>query len=376
MTLSQFLNNKTLYYDKIEYDTIKKSWEILAGNIQKPYIIHIVGTNGKGTTGRFLAYYLSQMGKQTLHYSSPHILRFNERIWINTDDASDDTLENAHQKLQTLLPPELTAKLTYFEYTTLMALYLSSGFDYLVFEAGLGGEFDATSVAPRELSLITTIDLDHQAFLGNCVEDIAATKLRSCHNDLIIGHQVHNAVYEVANTLFEKEKILHYDHTLEIPTFLDYPEYLQNNLRLSCKALEYLGFAVDFEKFKNVPIKGRFEKIAPNVTIDVGHNPLAAKQIKKTLGNKKIHLIYGSYKDKEYQKVLEILKENILCLYAVEISDEARIENVDTIIRCANHLGINTCKFEHIEPTNEYLVFGSFKVVEHFIRYYNPFNAQ
>lgn len=367
MNLSQFLEHKSLYYDKIDYDTIKRGWSELESFVKLPFVIHIVGTNGKGTTGRFLAHYLTKIGKNTVHYSSPHITHFNERIWINGKDSTDEQLELAHKNLQTILSSELLAKLTYFEYTTLLSILIASRFDYLVFEAGLGGEFDATSVVSRELSLITTIDIDHQAFLGDTVEAIAATKLRCCKNDLILGYQIHNEVYEIAKQLFDEKKILRFDENLQIPHFLDYPEYLKNNLRLSCAALKYLGFDIDFENFKNTPIKGRFEKIASNITIDVGHNPLAAMQIKKALDETKINLIYGSYKDKDYRKVLEILKDNIEEVLAIEITDDSRIEKFEVIIECANSLGIKASKFEKIEENKQYLVFGSFKVVEKFI---------
>lgn len=163
-SLEEVLNHKTMYYDKIDFSIVKKSWDILSSQITLPFVIHIVGTNGKGSTGRFLAYYLNKKSFKTLHYSSPHILKFNERIWINAEDSSDEQLNFAHKKLQELLPLELLKLLTYFEYTTLLAIVLSDNLDYLVLEAGLGGEFDATNVVPNNLSLITTIDLDHQSF--------------------------------------------------------------------------------------------------------------------------------------------------------------------------------------------------------------------
>lgn len=193
-TLEKFLEHKTLYYDKIDFSIVKNSWEILKNHIKLPFVIHIVGTNGKGSTGRFLAHYLYKKEYKVLHYSSPHISKFNERIWINGSDVSDNNLEEAHKKIQNILPLELLQKLTYFEYTTLIALFLSSNFDYIVLEAGLGGEFDATNVVENNLSLITTIDLDHQSFLGNSVEEIARTKMRACNNHMIVGYQIHNKV--------------------------------------------------------------------------------------------------------------------------------------------------------------------------------------
>ncbi len=178
-SLKQVLKHKTMYYEKIDFSIIKKSYDIISKYIELPYIIHIVGTNGKGSTGRFLAHYLWKKSFKTLHYSSPHILKFNERIWINGKDSLDFELNFASKKLQKYLPLNLLEKLTYFEYTTLLAFVLADNLDYLVLEAGLGGEFDATNVAKNNLSLITTIDLDHQSFLGNTIEEIAKTKMRS-----------------------------------------------------------------------------------------------------------------------------------------------------------------------------------------------------
>ena len=370
MNLEDFLEHKTLYYDKIELNAMQLAWKKLSSIVNLGCVVHIIGTNGKGTTGRFLAHYLSKIGKKILHYSSPHISKFNERIWINGDDVSNEILENSHQKLQTILDSALLEKLTYFEYTTLLAILLSDNSDFLIFEAGLGGEFDATSVVPRTLSLITTIDFDHQAFLGNTIDEIAGTKLRSCQKDLIVGHQIHQKVYDIANNLFESKRILYFDKNLEIPNFLNLPNYLQNNLRLSCAALDYFGFEINFELFLDTKIKGRFQKISPNIIIDVGHNPLAATEITKTLGEQKINIIYGSYKDKDYKKVLEILKPNILQLEAIEI-DDLRIENFEKIIEVAKGLEIVAKKFDKISSSSQYLVFGSFKVVEHFLTYFD-----
>ena len=79
----------------------------LSKKIKLPFVIHIVGTNGKGSTGRFLAHYLYKKDFKVLHYSSPHIMKFNERIWINGSDVSDENLEDAHNFLQDLFEIEL-----------------------------------------------------------------------------------------------------------------------------------------------------------------------------------------------------------------------------------------------------------------------------
>ena len=196
INLEEFLKYKTLYYDKIDFSFVKSSWDKLSTKIKLPFVIHIVGTNGKGSTGRFLAHYLHKKDFKVLHYSSPHIKKFNERIWLNGFDVDDETLQKAHKFLQNIYDEELLEKLTYFEYTTLLSFFISKDCDYLVIEAGLGGEFDATNVVKNDLSLITTIGLDHISFLGDTIEKIARTKMRSVDKKMIIGYQEFNEVYQ------------------------------------------------------------------------------------------------------------------------------------------------------------------------------------
>lgn len=372
--LEEFLKYKTLYYDKIDFSFVKSSWEKLSKEIKLPFVIHIVGTNGKGSTGRFLAHYLHKKEFKVLHYSSPHIIKFNERIWINGFDVSDENLELAHQFLQDLFEIELLEKLTYFEYTTLLAFYLSKDFDYLVLEAGLGGEFDATNVVENNISLITTIGLDHQSFLGNTVEKIAATKMRSVDNKMLIGYQVFP---EVVKTAYEvKKQILEQRNKsieiIEVKEFDKYSindkfaSYLKRNLHLVIACLQELKIPIDTKLFDDVKLFGRCQKIASNITIDVGHNPLAATVIAKEFENKKITLIYNSYADKDYTEVLKILKPIIKQLVIIELDDK-RVVKKDDLLNVIKQLNITNKETIKIEENEEYLVFGSFLVVEKFL---------
>jgi len=368
VSLTEFLALKTLYYDKIDFNTIKVAWEFLRLYVRLPYVIHIVGTNGKGSTGRFLAHHLYCLGHETLHYSSPHILKFNERIWMNGSDVSDEALQNAHETLQEVLPSHIIEKLTYFEYTTLIALLLSSKMDYLVLEAGLGGEFDATNVVINDLSLITAIDLDHQQFLGNTIKDIASTKLRSCDNTMIVNQQAHEEVYEVAS-LFNYKKAKTYDTS----SLVQFSSYLHENLNLVLSALEYLNLPIHLDYFKEVQLFGRCQKIASNITIDVGHNPLAAKVILNEFlkQNKKISLVYNSLSDKDYKTVLTVLKPIINEVLIIDVDDK-RVVQKEILIDICKELDLSVETFSHIEAHKEYLVFGSFTVVEKFLKTVMP----
>ena len=368
----EFLNNKALYYDKIDYDIIKKSWDILSNHITLPFVIHLIGTNGKGSTGRFLSSLLNQQDKKVLHYSSPHILEFNERIWINGSNSSDLQLNEAHQKIQELLTLEFLDKLTYFEYTTLMALYLSSGFDYIVLEAGLGGEFDATNVVKNDLSIITTIDLDHQEFLGNTIDEIASTKMRSCDSAFILGNQINKEVLETKKRILSEKKEINLNTYPLTQEAKELPVYLQNNLNLALSVMDELG--IYFSEYYLPKLFGRFQKIAPNIVVDVGHNPLAASVIVEEFQKekKKVILIYNSYKDKDYKKILKILKP-IIKEVQILACDDSRIENNSILTQEILNLSLNVKNLDimRINKDDNYLVFGSFLVVESFLKGYN-----
>ena len=374
VALNEFLEHKTMYYDKIDFTIVESSWQILSSKIKLPFVIHIVGTNGKGSTGRFLAHYLYKKDYKVLHYSSPHIMKFNERIWINGNDVSDENLDIAHRFLQEILSLELLRKLTYFEYTTLLALYLSKDCDYLVLEAGLGGEFDATNVVPNNLSLITPIGLDHQSFLGNTVEEIATTKMRSVDTKMTIAYQ---PFPEVIKTAYEVKEQIKKERNKDIEILLvkeldkytlnnKFASYLKQNLHLVIAALKELDIKIDLNLFDDTPLFGRCQRILPNVTIDVGHNPLAASVIVNEFKNRKITLIYNSYKDKDFETVLNILKPIIKKIVIIPLEDK-RIVDKNNLLNIIKQLNIENEETLKIEEDEEYLVFGSFLVIEKFL---------
>ncbi len=368
--LNSFLEHKSLYYDKIDYSIVNRAWQVLEAYVKIPYVIHIIGTNGKGSTGRFLSDILNQKGFDTLHYSSPHIVEFNERIWINGENSSNEELESAHNKLQEVFDDEILSKLTYFEYTTLLALYLSSSRDYLVLEAGLGGEFDATNVVKNDLTLVTPIGLDHQNFLGNTIEEITHTKVRSCDNTMIVASQINKEVYTELEIYKEKRKVLFVeDFEIDTSTF-DLPEYLKNNLKHSLSVLKYLG--LEYKKFAFPKLFGRCQSLNEKITIDVGHNTLAANVIKEHFMNKKVTLVYNSYNDKDYKGVLKLLSPIIKSVEIIKLDDQ-RIVDKDSLIKVCEELKLKYSDFDAIDSHKEYLVFGSFLVVEEFLRWYKSF---
>lgn len=377
-TLTNFLDSKPLYYDEIDYERFPKIYEKIKTHFNLPKIIHLVGTNGKGTTGRFLASALYKNGFKVGHYTSPHILKFNERIWLNGSDINDDILEQSHMRLVDILDKDDLQALSYFEYTTLLAMLVYEGCDYVVLEAGLGGEHDATSVFQKDLTLVTPIDIDHQAFLGSEINSIARTKLKAIQNNAILANQKHPEVYEVVSHIQDGKNIQKIDDVLDdndknnisiIAKDLSLASYLQDNLALAIGALKFFNIDYKVSDFDSARLFGRLSKVAKNIIVDVGHNTLAASSIVKELKGKKYTLIYNSYKDKDYKNILEILKPIVKEVHILDISNQ-RIESSLLIHKVLMDIKVEYSQLNNIEPEKDYLVFGSFSVVETFLKEY------
>jgi len=376
MKLTEFLQHKPLYYAEIDYTRMPRAYESIKKHIRIPKIIHLVGTNGKGTTGRFIANALYSLGCNVGHYTSPHIHVFNERIWLNGKNCDDARLEKAHENLQAILSEAFKMSLSYFEYTTFLAMIVYEECDYVVLEAGLGGEHDATNAFEKILSVITPIGMDHEDFLGSSLKEIARTKLRSVSKKAIIGEQRYTEVLAVAEELqaSQKLKFIPYKSLLEaedismaeeVSQEMELPHYLQENLLLSMSVVKELGFKIKKNLFNSQRLEGRMQRIKPNVWLDVGHNSLAAEAISHCFFHKSVNLIYNSYRDKDYLSILALLKPIVKQVQIIHVDDErivAHEDLVDAIMK--NELEYKS--FEGIKEEENYLVFGSFSVAEAF----------
>jgi dihydrofolate synthase/folylpolyglutamate synthase len=389
-----FLEAKPLYYKEIDHARVHRAYALLKPYLKQPRTVHVVGTNGKGSTGRMVAHLAYKSGLKVGHYTSPHILKFNERIWLDGVDSSDEVLESAHQKLFAILGKEMSEGLSYFEYTTLLAFIVFENCDLMVLEAGLGGEFDATNVCDKELSIITPIGIDHQAFLGESIEEIARTKIRSIQKKVLLAPQVHAEVVEVAKEivlekgakLFEVCRsgcplpdILNHENIIigertPRPTKLiliaeqkGWGDYLVDNASVALQALDILNIKCDINDLKSVELFGRFYPLTKNIRIDVGHNPLAAQAIEKAL-DKEVVLIYNSLDDKDYEEVLRILKPKVKRVEILPI-DAQRAITLEEIEGALEKVGLDYSYFDgNTDDDEDYLVFGSFYVVETFLK--------
>jgi dihydrofolate synthase/folylpolyglutamate synthase len=378
MDLESFLASKPLFYDVIDYERFPKAYLSVAPLLRIPKIIHIVGTNGKGSTGRFLATALHRLGKKTGHYTSPHIMQFNERIWIDGKDIANADLAAAHEKLMGFLDIQTADALSYFEYTTLLAIVAFEQCEYVVLEAGLGGEFDATNVFDKVLSIFTPIDFDHSAFLGSMIELIASTKLRSMQKSALLGIQKHSEVERIACEIALSKHCSLYKvqdlqdtriHTMgwHLATKNGLSEYLRDNCELAMVAFELLGYKAEELLFDQSALFGRLSRIAKNVTLDVGHNALAARAIVEAFQGKKITLVYNTYADKDYREILTILTPIIESVEIIWV-EEGRIVPRTLLEEVLGDLGLTYGSFEFINSEKEYLIFGSFSVAEAFLK--------
>ena len=138
-------------------------------------IITVAGTNGKGSTVSFLESVLNEKKYHVGTFTSPHILRYNERIKINGIEIDDESLLETFEMIDEVRGD---TTLTYFEFATLSAFYLfsKSNLDVAVLEVGLGGRLDATNIVDSDISIITSIGIDHTEFLGNTIDSIALEK--------------------------------------------------------------------------------------------------------------------------------------------------------------------------------------------------------
>ncbi|WP_395344224.1 bifunctional folylpolyglutamate synthase/dihydrofolate synthase [Ningiella sp. W23] len=168
-------------------------------------VVGVAGTNGKGTTCRMIETVCASVGLSLGVYSSPHILRFNERIRLNQDECADYQIINAFERIERA---KSSISLTYFEYATLGALLIFNDFkpDIILLEVGLGGRLDATNIVDADLAVLTSIGLDHQDYLGDTLEEIALEKagIVKAHKRVVIGYA--DRFVDAENAINEKTK--------------------------------------------------------------------------------------------------------------------------------------------------------------------------
>lgn len=378
-----------------------------------PYVITVAGTNGKGSTCRFLEVALMKLGLKVGVYSSPHLLRYNERVRINGQLLDDQ----AHIDSFTEIDQNKTASLTYFEFSTLSVLKLckDAKLDVVILEVGLGGRLDATNIVDPHLAVITSIDIDHVAFLGNNREDIGREKagIFRANIPVIIGEpDCPQSILAIAQDLNAQKFQRNVDWQYEVKdgTFYWQSQTTQfNTLPMPLIPIPNAGTAIATllktpfnvseqvirETLQEAQMTGRFQQLQPTdfahfsgqkpkaqVIIDVGHNPHAARYLAERLQavkKAKIFAIFSCLEDKELSGIVQPLREVIDEWHCVGLdcwrgqSGQAVFDKLVNVLPNAtacvyeNVDAIAPILFEQAEEQDIILVFGSFHTVADFV---------
>ena len=391
MKFKKLLAKKNEHYAKIDKFRAWRLYERYKTAFKKIKIIHIVGTNGKGSTGRFLAQLLKGLEFNVGHYTSPHIFEFNERFWLNGGILKDSELEEAHENLAKIMSEADLNSLSYFEYATFLAALIFKDCDFIIFEAGLGGEYDATSVFEKKLSIFTPISKDHTQILGENLLDIARTKLKVMSQNAVISSSQEKSVLKLAQkiallkncNLYKSGDFIISQGKEFKNSFKGYvkkhnlPEFLQENLKTALCALNFLINSAKIQKnsasalnsLQALDLRGRCEKINENIIIDVGHNEMAANSLAKHLYGQKFILVYNCFADKNFFEILKNLKPLLAKIMVLNYESQRKLAT-NEIKAAAKALGVACEDFKGVKKGERYLVFGSFVLVEHFLRDY------
>lgn len=383
MQIVDFLNSKPLYYAKIDYERMPRIYKKYRNYFNLKPIIHVIGTNGKGSTSRWLALMLKEAGFKVGHYTSPHIKEYNERFWLDGLHVGYEELDLYHKKLYEILGKDDANSLSYFEYSTLLASLVFKECDYTILEAGLGGEYDATNVFDKKLSLITTIGYDHGDFLGYTIQSITKTKVNSISSTTIIAPQLEDIVVKISQEIADKKR-LDLINSSKVCTLMqkkqikeyckryNYPNFFISNLQTAFIGAKWLDIKPNLATLPPLDLAGRCEKIGENITIDVGHNPLSAEVLREHFKKTKVTLIYNSFDDKDIFTTLSILKPIISYVEILPFKEATRKTGEVKIKQSLSKLGVSWQYFSgKINKDENYLVFGSFHVVEEFLKIMN-----
>lgn len=294
----------------------------LVGNPQRDLkIIHVAGTNGKGSTVAFMRNLLEARGFKVGTFTSPFIELFNERISINGEPISDEDLTELVLKYRPLIEDldlqDEYKNLTEFEIITIMAFdyFKSENVDYAIIEVGLGGLLDSTNILTPVLSVITTIGLDHTDILGETIEEIAFQKAGIIKSGVPVvvgnvGTKALNVISKVAQK--KNSKLILADKPVEnFALGLD-GAHQKENAAVAIAAVKELGFEVEPKALEITKWPGRFERIAPNLILDGAHNEHAMTRLVENLNtnyadiDKKI--IFAAINTKDTTRMIEMLK--------------------------------------------------------------------
>ncbi|MCQ4297550.1 bifunctional tetrahydrofolate synthase/dihydrofolate synthase [Pseudomonas stutzeri] len=373
-----------------------------------PLVITVTGTNGKGSTCAFIASLLSSQGMRVGSYSSPHLLRYNERVQLNGCQASDQDLCEAFSAVESARGE---VSLTYFEMGTLAALWLfePAGLDAAVLEVGLGGRLDAVNIVDADLAVITNIGLDHADWLGDTRESVAYEKagiMRAGKPALCGDLDAPAPVLAQAESLRVPLLLRGRDFDLAVdqrtwhwrgvgpagePLELHELPLLalpMENAALALQAYASLGLPWDSRflsaALERTRVTGRLDSRQVSwrgrkvsLLLDVGHNPHAASYLAQRIEQRPIAgrrlAVFGLLADKDLDGVLDALGTCITG-WAVAPLPTPRTQSATQLAAALLERGARVSEYASIEqaldaqcamaePDDQVLVFGSFYCV-------------
>lgn len=304
---------------------------LLSGPIARQ-VVTVAGTNGKGSTVAMLEAVARAHGLRTASYTSPHLLRYNERLHLDGDEVSDESLIDAFERIEAARGD---TGLTYFEMGTLAALVIirDRAPDMAILEVGLGGRLDATNIIDADVGIVTSVALDHADFLGTDIENIGAEKagILRAGRPAILGSRrmvssvaAHAAALPVSRCLVLGQD---FDWQREedgrwrwqrlaggavLPSLPD-PGLPLDNAVSALTALETLNLPLEAERleqaFSGIRLAGRMQRIG-RYCLDVAHNPHAAGYVANQLVQKTVTrrvALLGMLGDKDAEGVIDAL---------------------------------------------------------------------
>jgi len=315
------------------------------GNPQKNYkVIHIAGTNGKGSVCKYSASILATSGYSVGVYTSPHLQRFSERITVDNEEIADDDIVSLIKKIKPIVE-KMSDKPTYFEITTTMAFQYFSDkkIDFAVIEVGLGGKYDATNIVDPMVSVITNISLEHTDILGKTIKDIALQKAGIIKDDVAVVTSAKDDALKVIKEVSKEKnsqvyiidekswKRLYSDTKGQEFTIkgdlTDYSvktsmlgKYQGENIALSIVSVEnlqtkgvYIPETSIIDGIAKATNPGRLEVIRhkPLILLDGAHNPGGMQTLRAALDDdfdyEKLILVLGILADKDIGSMLSTI---------------------------------------------------------------------
>ena len=333
-------------------DRCSRVWRNMGQPRPAARVFTVAGTNGKGSTVAGIESGLASLGLRVGSYTSPHLLRYNERIRILGQEASDEAIIAGFEAVEAALGE---ARLTYFEAATLAAFstMAEQDLDCAVLEVGLGGRLDAVNLIDADVAIITPIGIDHQEYLGTGRESIGREKAGIMRSGQVVvcgDRDPPESVLAAAETLDARLVRIGVDFDVSRTTgdetanwrylFADLQSCLPiamsgdhqaDNLASALTAVilgrEDASASIDrvATAVAACRVRGRLERFpgSPEVVVDVGHNPLAAAAVADfldRLGASQCHLVLGMLSDKDAGEVAAVLGEQVSAWYCAGLS--------------------------------------------------------